>query len=152
MTRKRSNRKVRHVDMLSMYRLTGRNSMFTADEQAAVMVATRKSFQAMIDRTASSEDFDHLATAVNVAMVAGEKIDKQVVEACKPAIQAMFRVLERHEATGQWGLDGPARAEIADALVIYEQMMSLMTGGQASDAMREVMRRMQSGHGMEVAA
>lgn len=152
MTRKRTKRKVRPVDPLAIYRLTGRNAAFTEAEQAEVMVTTRKSFQAMIDRTATREDFDQLATAVNVAMVAGEKIDQQVVEVSKLGVEAMCRVLERHNKTGQWGLDGLAKAEIADALDIYEQMMALMTGGQAHDAMVEVMRRMQAGHVLELAA
>ena len=144
--KKRSKYKPRPVDKISIYRLAGRNSQFTAAEQAEVMVATRKSFQAMIDRTAAREDFDQLATAVNVAMVAGESIDQQVVDACKPGVAAMARVLERHGKTGQWGLDGLAREEIAVTLEIYEQMLSLMTGGQAHKVMVEVMRRMQAGH------
>ena len=144
--KKRSKYKPRPVDKMSLYRLTGRNSAFTAAEQAKVMVATRKSFQAMIDRTAVRDDFDQLATAVNVAVVVGERVDERVAQACQPALQALMRVLERHNKTGQWGLDGPAKAEIADALDIYEQMMALMTGGQAHNAMVEVMRRMQAGH------
>lgn len=146
MTREKSKRKVRPIDYLSVYRLTGRNSQFTEDEQAEVMVTTRKSFQALIDRTAVREDFDHVATAVNVALVAGERIDPQVEEACKPGVAAMARVLERYNKTGQWGLDGPAREAIAVSLEIYEQMMALMTGGQAHNVMVTVMQRMQDGH------
>lgn len=152
MTRKATHRKHWPIDRMAVYRLTGRNSQFTTAEQAEVMVATRKSFEAMIYRTAVREDFDQLATAVNVAVVAGERVDERVAQACQPALQALMRVLERHNKTGQWGLDGPAKAEIADALDIYEQVMALMTGGQAHNAMVEVMRRMQAGHVLATAS
>ncbi|MBC7680753.1 MAG: hypothetical protein H7172_00330 [Ferruginibacter sp.] len=152
MTRKRSKRKVRPIDFLSVYRLTGRNSQFTPDEQAEVMVTTRKSFQAFIDRTAVRQDYDQLATAVSVAMVAAERIDVQVVDVCVPGVAAIGRAYERHIKTGQWGLDGPAKAEIADALDIYEQMMALMTGGQMHNAMVEVMQRQADGNVIEVGA
>lgn len=151
MTRKATKRKHYPADPMTMYRLQGRNSQFTQGEQAQVMIAIRKSFQAMIDRTAGREDFDHLATAVNVALVVGERIDTQVVELCKAGVAAMGRVLERHTKTGQWGLDGPAKVEIADVIEIYEQLMALMTGGQARQAMLEVMRRMKAGQVLAVA-
>lgn len=152
MTRKRSNRKVRPVDYLSIYRLTGRNSGFTQAEQAALNLPVRLALQAFIDRTAVEDDFHTLAAAVNVAMVSAEKIGPEVEQVCTAARDALMRVLDRQTRTGQWGLDGPARAEIDAAVDVYEQLVNLLTGGQLKQAMTVVIQRMQAGQVLEVGA
>ena len=151
MTRKRSSRVVRPIDAMSIYRLTGRAALFTQAEQVALNLPPRLALQSFIDRKAIEEDFHTLAAAVNVTMVCAEKIGPTVEHACTSARDALMRVFDRHVRTGQWGLDGPARTEIAAAVDLYEQMTSLLTGDQLKNAMTEVIQRIQDGHVMAAA-
>ena len=151
MTRKHTKRTIRPIDPMAMYRVTGRVTTFTEAEQAALNLPVRMALQAFIDRTAVEDDFHTLAAAANVAMICAEKIDHQVEILCNYGLDALMRVLDRQKRTGQWGLDGPARKEINDAIEVYEQLTSLLTGGQLKDAMVQVIKRMQAGEVREVA-
>lgn len=143
--RKASRAKRYQADPLAMYRAFGRAAPFTPAEQAQLNLPVRVAFQSFIDRTATEGDFHTLAGAVNVAMVCAETIDPLVEQTCTAARDALMRVHARQMQCGQWGLDGPAFAEIEQALQVYEQLVSLLTGGQLKDAMAEVIRRMQAG-------
>lgn len=133
------------ADPMAMFRAFGRAATFTESEQAQLNLPVRVAFQAFIDRTATEGDFHTLAGAVNVAMVCAERIDPLVEQTCTAARDALMRVHARQMACGQWGLDGPAFAELELAIDVYEQLTGLLTGGQLKDAMQECIRRMQAG-------
>ena len=152
MTRKSTKRKIRAIDPLAMYRVTGRVTTFTEAEQSTLNLPVRLSLQAFIDRSATEYDFHTLAAATNIATICAEKIDPEVERVCTLGMDALMRVLYRHQRTGQWGVDGPARQELADVVDVYEQLLALMTGGQIKDAMTETFKRMKSGHVMKAAA
>jgi len=143
--RKASRAKRYQADPMAMFRAFGRALPFTAAEQAKLNLPVRVAFQAFIDRTAKEGDFHTLAGAVNVAMVCAESIDPLVEQTCTAARDALMRVHTRQIQCGQWGLDGPAFAEIELAIDVYEQLTGLLTGGQLKDAMSECIRRMQAG-------
>lgn len=133
------------ADPMAMYRVIGRAEPFTAAEQAQLNLPVRLAFQAFIDRTAVEGDFHTLAAAINISMICAEKIDPLVEQTCIAGRDAIARVHERHIRTGQWGLDGPALAEIEQTLDIYSQLTSLLTGGQLKSAMVECISRMERG-------
>lgn len=138
------------ADPLAMFKAFGRAAPFTPAEQAQLNLPVRVAFQAFIDRSATEGDFHTLAGAVNVAMVCAERIDPLVEQTCTAARDALMRVHARQMACGQWGLDGPAFAEIELAVQVYEQLTANLSGGQLKDAMSEVIRRMQAGEVLEV--
>lgn len=138
------------ADPLSMYRAFGRAAPFTPAEQAQLNLPVRVAFQAFIDRTASEGDFHTLAGAVNVAMICAESIDPLVEQTCTAARDALMRVRARQTVCGQWGLDGPAFAELELAIEVYEQLTANLTGGQLKEAMSECIRRMRAGEVLEV--
>lgn len=145
--RKASHAKRRYIaDPMAMYRVMGRVEPFTAEEQAALNLPVRLAFQGFIDRKAVEADFHTLAAAVNIAMICAETIDPLVEQSCIAGRDAMMRVYERHQRTGQWGLDGPAMGEIEQSIEIYEQL----TGGQLKAAMVECIKRMRAGEVLEV--
>ena len=148
--RTQSRAKRYQADPLAMFKAFGRAAPFTEAEQAQLNLPVRVAFQSFIDRTASDADFHTLACAVNVAMVCAEKIDPLVEQTCTAARDALMRVHTRQLQCGQWGLDGPAFAELEQAICVYEQLTGLLTGGQLKDAMSEVIRRMQAGEVLEV--
>ena len=149
--RKATKRKISHADPLAMYRTLGRVTEFTVEEQAALNLPVRLALQAFIGRTAVEADFHTLAAALNTSMVCSEAISHEVETVAKAGLAALMRVLDRYGRTGQWGLDGMGKQEIADAVDIYEQLTGLLTGGQLKTAMVEVIRRMKAGEVLEAA-
>lgn len=140
------------ADPMSIYRVLGRVETFTPAEQAALNLPVRIAFESLRTGKAEESDFHTLAAAVNISMVCAEKIDPLVEQSCVAGRDALMRVHKRHAATGVWGLDGPAFAEIEQALEIFEQLNSLLSAGQVKDALEECYRRMQAGEVMEVPA
>lgn len=148
-----SRAKRRYVaDPMAMFRVLGRVEPFTPAEQAALNLPVRIAFESLRTGKAEESDFHTLAAAVNISMVCAEKIDPLVEQSCVAGRDALMRVHKRHAETGLWGLDGPAFAEIEQAIEIYEELIRLLTGGQLKDAMAECVRRMQAGEVMEVPA
>jgi hypothetical protein len=133
------------ADPFAIYRVIGRVEPFTRAEQAALSLPVRMAFDAFIKRTASEPDFHTLAAAVNVSMVCAEQIDALVEQSCIAGRDAVMRILDRHNRTGQWGLDGPAIGEIEQTIDIYEQLTGLLTGGQLKAAMTECLKHMARG-------
>ena len=144
--RKASHAKRRYTaDPTAIYRVIGRVEPFTVAEQAALNLPVRLAFDAFIKRTAVEDDFDTLVGAINISMICAEKIDPLVEQSCIAGRDAVARVHERFLRTGQWGLDGPALTEIEQTVDIYEQLTSLLTGGQLKAAMTECTDRMAKG-------
>lgn len=133
------------ADPHAIFRVLGRVSPFTAEEQATLNLPVRLAYDAMLKGLAVEGDFHTLAAAINIAMVCAEKIDPLVEQGCIAGRDAMQRVFERHQRTGQWGFDGPAIQEVEQSIEIYEQLVSLLTGSQLKDAMTECVRRMRDG-------
>jgi len=150
--RKATKRKIIYKpDPSAMYRVFGNVSEFTEEEQRAINLPVREAFQAFMVGAAEEDDFHTLAATVNIAMVCSEKIDPIVENTCVLGVAAVQRTRDRFDKTGKWGLDGPARVQIDDTISIYEQLTSLLTGGQLKTAMVEVIWRMKAGEVLEAA-
>lgn len=133
------------ADPSAMYRVFGRVCNFTEAEQTQLNLPVRIALDGFLTGKAVETDFHTLAAAVNIAMICAERIGPVVEQACIAGRDAMARVWARHQACGAWGLDGPAIDELKQVVSIYEQLTSLLTGGQLKDAMTECVRRMQAG-------
>lgn len=146
-----ASRAKRHyvADPMAMFKVFGKVQTFTEAEQATLNLPVRIAFEAMRTRTAVESDFHTLAAAVNIAMVCAEKIDPLVEQSCIAGRDALMRTHRRHAATWVWGLDGPAFAEIEQAVEIYEQINALLPAGQVKEALEECYRRISRGEVME---
>ena len=130
------------ADPMAMFKVIGGASNFTPDEQAQIQLPVRAAYDNLLHGPGCEGDFHTLASAVNVALVASERIDPLVEQGCIAARDALFRTKDRHTALGRWGFDGPAIAEIEQAVEIYEQLTTLLTARQVQDTMQEVLSRM----------
>lgn len=119
----------------ALHHLMNRLQPFTPSEHARI------SFESLKKGTGGYTDYADLADAINVSMVRAEKIDPQAVAMVMLAHDAMMRVAERFERTEQWGFDGPAIAEVAEALDFYDQLLALSTPLQMHMALLEVKQR-----------
>jgi hypothetical protein len=126
----------------ALRRLFARMTPMSEEYQASLTLPVRLAFQAFLDSSVQEVDFHTLAAAMNITLICAEKVDAMVEQSANAAVAAVQRIHDRHAATGQYGLDGPARNEIAAGIDIYEQLTSLLTGGQLHDAMAECYARM----------
>jgi hypothetical protein len=56
-----------------------------------------------------------------------------------------MRCWDRFNRTGRWGFDGPALLDLPSTIDLHEQLISLSTPIQMADAMKEAIRRMDTG-------
>lgn len=142
--RKAARGKRRYIaDPMSFYRVMGRAEPFSEEHQRQLTLPVRMAYDGFLKSAATEPDYHTLAAAVNIAMICSERIDPLVQQSCIAGRDAMLRVWNRFLATAKWGLDGPAIAELEQVVDIYEQLASLLTGGQLQAAMVECFRRME---------
>lgn len=103
------------------------------------MIRVREAFESVKQRQTpptNTHDFDLLAHAMAVStiraiQIAGGDMDTNpMLQTIVPANAALRRLLERRHATGVWGFDGPAIDELAQAIEIYEM---IITAGSPGD-------------------
>ena len=88
----------------------------------------------------NTNDFDLLTHAMAVStiraiQIAGADADSNaMLQIIKPANDALRRMLERRRATGVWGFDGPGLIDVADALDVYETIITSGTPGDMLSA------------------
>lgn len=107
------------------------------------MIKVREAYVSIKQRQtapANTHDFDLLTHAMAVStiraiQIAGADLDQNpLLQTVVPANAALRRLLERRRATGVWGFDGPAIEEVAQAIEIYETIISAGTPGDMLSA------------------
>ena len=140
------------ADPGAIYRLMNRLQLFTPGELVKLQTPVRLAYECLRTGQGQQDDFDTLAGAVNVALVRSESIDQLCVETCQRAQDALMSVLARSKRINKWGLDAAGLQDIPPAMDLHEQLLALSTPLQMQQAMRETLRRMEAGHGIEVPA
>ena len=138
------------ADPTAIFRVLGRVQTLTPEEQTQLNLPVLLSLDSIAHGKGTEGDFHTLAAAVNIAMVCAERIDPLVEKTCTDARDALMRVYSRHTKHGTWGFDGPGYLAVKEAADVYQQLTSLLTGGQLKEAMQECMSRMEAGEVMEV--
>lgn len=137
------------ADPHAIFRVLGRVQPFTPDEQAQLNLPVFLALDSIAHGKGSEADFHTPAAAVNISMVCAEKIDPLVEKTCTDARDALMRVHARHTKHGTWGFDGPGYLAVKEAADVYQQLTSLLTGGQLKSAMQECVSRMEAGEVLE---
>lgn len=108
-----------------------------------VLAMARLSFERIkvgTTRPDNTEDHDMLAHILGVGMLRAIQIagDDRTTNPMLPildaATDAMRRLRERYESQHRWGWDGPALAEMADALDVYQTIIEASSPQQMADA------------------
>lgn len=88
------------------------------------------------------QEFDRLSHAVGVSMIRALQIEPD--EAKNPAIPvlkagtlALKRAIQRYRDSGAWGLDGPGRIELPDAIEVYAEILRNSSPAQMEHATNE---------------
>jgi hypothetical protein len=106
----------------------------------AMIIETRMSFERMKSGYGTSHNYDVLIVALGEAKIRYAQIagnENQAVDALDTADAALLRTRIRWEKTGVWGFDGPALAEIADGLDLFEEVATNSSPMQMRNAMLE---------------
>lgn len=106
----------------------------------AYLAPVRLALQKFIDRSVGDDDLDAyniLSFALNECkaryfILGGD--NKDILQRVEKAIAALRRSLERWQRIHKWGLDGPAFAEITDAIEMYEEVFWASSPNQMNEA------------------
>lgn len=102
------------------------------------LLQLREALDAFLTHTVSDmETFNLLSVCLNEGKVRTLEIGGEGNPAfviVERGIQAINRTAERWQRTGKWGLDGPARQELVDAISMYEEIFLESTPAQMHDA------------------
>lgn len=116
-------------------------------QQADLGVALRVNLEALRTGQADEAAFHTLAAAVNVSLVLCERgVGADHLPAIKRAQEGMLRLWTRAKQTGRWVFDGGGWHDTAHAIDLHEAQLAAVSRKAASEAMREVMRRINSGN------
>jgi hypothetical protein len=115
----------------------------TQDAADKALTRTRLALQKLLDHTvapADTEPHDLLAHAIGVALIRAIEIGGADT-ATNPALPiltagnaTLANVSERRRRTGQWGLAGPVRAALVDAVDVYAEILMNSSPAQMSAA------------------
>jgi hypothetical protein len=106
----------------------------------AMIIEARMAFERMKSGNGNSHSYDVLIVALGEAKIRFAQIagnDNPAVDVLDTADAALLRTRTRWETTGVWGFDGPALAEIADGLDLFEEVATNSSPMQMHNAMLE---------------
>lgn len=144
--RKRCNRMQRRVDPHAGLHALSMQHPLDAQQRADLGVALRVNLETVRTGKAPEQAFHTLAAAVNVSLILCERnIGAEHIAAIKQAQAALLRLWQRGKSTGRWVFDGSGWQDVSHAIDLHEAQLAHISRREASEAMREVMRRINRG-------
>lgn len=133
-------RRRRHADPLASLRLLDRARPFDAGDTTEQHIKTRACFERLADGTADNDDFDRVATALNLAKVRALEIDQSLATILTAGQEAMTAVRKRHDKWAKWEVLPAERIAIVDAMDAHEAITDASSPLQMHEAL-DVVRR-----------
>jgi len=118
-----------------------RCSDFTPEEAARLTNEARLAWHHITHGSATTDHFDSLATASNVALVLAESIGPAAIDLCIAAQLDLIEIKSRYQRLGQFGAHASALRTVPAFLDFYADVMPLSTPQQMVDAVRVAMGR-----------
>ena len=94
-----------------------------AGEKTDEHLVTRACLDRLIDGSADSNDFDHVAMVINMVKVRALEIDAALADTLEHAQDAMGRCKARHYSHGRFGFDGPGLQTMREAIDAAEAII-----------------------------
>lgn len=107
-------------------------------EKAGAHIKTLTCFKRCSDGTGTEDDFDHVAMVLNMCKVRALDIDDSLADTIERAQEAMGRVKERYQRLKRFGFDGPAIAQVSEALNVCEAIIDASSPLQMRSARLKV--------------
>ena len=137
-------RKRRHMDPLAGIRVLDRARPFDEGDTTAEHIKTRACFERLADGTADNDDFNRVATALNLAKVRALEIDQALANLLEVWQDAMAAIRRRHDKWAKWEVLPAERTAIVEALDAHEVITDASSPLQmmaALDVVRKVIRQ-----------
>lgn len=118
----------------------------TKDAASKSEVLVRVALQSLLDCTPPKDTehaYDLLAHALGVTVIRAlqiQPLDNPMMPVLKAGTDAVKRAIERFEKTGAWGLDGPGRGDLVDAVDLYATVLHASSPAQMIKATDERMK------------
>lgn len=144
--RKRGAQFSRRIDPHAGLQAIAMHHRLDDEQQADLGVALHVNLESMRTGRADESAFHTIAAAVNVSMVLCERGNgTNYLPDIMQAQTSLLRLWQRGKKTGRWLFDGGGWQHVKHAIDIHEAQLANVTRREASDAMREVMRRINRG-------
>ncbi len=101
-------------------RLLNNARPYDPGDTTARHLQTRAAFERLTDGTASNDDFDRVAMALNIAKVRALEIDAGLADLIEASQDAMTALRKRHDTWGKWDMLAGEKSVIAQALEAAE--------------------------------
>ena len=137
-------RKRRHMDPLAGIRVLDRARPFDEGDTTGEHIKTRACFERLADGTADNDDFNRVATALNLAKVRALEIDQALANLLEVGQDAMAAIRRRHDKWAKWEVLPAERTAIVDALDAHEAITDASSPLQmmaALDVVRRVIKQ-----------
>ena len=137
-------RKLRYADKMAGFRLLDRARPFDEGDTTAEHIKTRACFERLADGTADNDDFNRVATALNLAKVRALEIDQALANLLEVGQDAMAAIRRRHDKWAKWEVLPAERTAIVDALDAHEAITDASSPLQmmaALDVVRSVIKQ-----------
>lgn len=126
------------------------NRPLDAAQKADESIALRVSLEALRTGMADESAFHTITAAINVSLVLCEwGVGADYEADIKQAQAALLRVWTRSQKTGRWLFDGAGWQRVLHAVDLHEAQLASISRREASEAMREVIRRIDQGNVFE---
>jgi len=118
----------------------------TKDAASKSEVLVRIALQSLLDCVPPKDTehaYDLLAHSLGVTVIRAlqiQPIDNPILPVLKAGSDAVERSIARFEKTGAWGLDGPGRGDLVDAVDIYATVLNSSSPAQMMKATDERMK------------
>ena len=144
--RKRGAHFTRRIDPHAGLHALAMNRPLDASQKTDESIALRVSLEALRTGRADESAFHALTAAVNVSMVLCERGNGgDYLPDILKALDSLLRVWQRAQKTGRWLFDGAGWQHVNHAIDIHEAQLASISRREASDAYREVIRRIDRG-------
>ena len=137
-------RKRRYADKMVGFRLLDRARPFDEGDTTGEHIKTRACFERLADGTAGNDDFNRVATALNLAKVRALEIDQALANLLEVGQDAMAAIRRRHDKWAKWEVLPAERTAIVDALDAHEAITDASSPLQmmaALDVVRRVIKQ-----------
>lgn len=144
--RKRGAQFSRRIDPTACLHAIAMQHPLDASQKTDESIALRTNLEALRTGHGGESAFHTITAAVNVSMVLCERgHGPEHLPAVLQAQDSLLRVWQRAQQSGKFLFDGRGWQQVNHALDLHEAQLANVTRREASDALHEVMRRIDRG-------
>jgi hypothetical protein len=115
---------------------------YNEEEAAELANKSRMAWFKITTGIGNEDDFDTLATMMNVIGILCEEIDKSLLSITQPASMALAEIKIRYLKHGKFGVDANALKTIPEALDLHDEILKHMTPQKMIDTIEIAIKRL----------